>query len=148
MKWDAPSIARFAADAGFMRPDLHTATALALATTAGMDHFDWPVGFPGTGRYVGLWAIDADQHPEWSPDWLKRPENAATAAHDLTVRFGGFGWSAAWAAGRDQHYLAHAATAYTLEPFKELPSSQIRSRLSQHRIDAMGPRLRKLARNG
>lgn len=148
MKWDASSIAAFAADAGFTRPELHTATALALSTTAGMDHYDIPVGLPGCGRYVGLWAIDVDRYPQWSPDWMKQPENAAQAAHDLTVACAGFGWSAAWVAGREHHLLEHAATAHTTEPFRELPSSLIRSRTAAHHVTAMGARLERYTRHG
>lgn len=148
MKWEAPSVSRFAADAGFVRPDLHTATSIALAATNGIDHYDVAVGIPGAGRYVGLWAINIDEWPEYDPRWLIVPENAARAAYDLTVRNSGFGWSAVWRAGTDRHYLDHAATAHTTEPFRELPSSHIRVRSAQTQIDALGQRLGRLTQHG
>jgi hypothetical protein len=119
MKWDAATISRFAADAGFTRPDVHTATAIALAGSGGIDHYDIAAGAPGSGRYVGLWALNIDRWPQWSADELYAPERAAEVAYELTQRTGGFGWSAVWQAGSDRHWLDHAATAYGGAPFAE-----------------------------
>lgn len=148
MKWGTPTIAHYAATAGFVRPQLHTATALALASSGGIDHYDHCVGLPGTGRYVGLWAIDSDRWPEYSPDTLKDPWLAARAAYELTQRCGGFGWSSVWAAGHERPHLAHAATAYTLEPFRERPDSPITLWQAQRRITEIGTRLAKVGSRG
>lgn len=128
MKWEGPSISDYAARAGFVRPDLHTATAIALVGSAGLDHYDVAAGPPGTGRYVGLWALNVDEWPEYRADWLLNPANAARAAYELTKRVGGFGWSAVWRAGTERTWLDHAAQAATLPPYREDEHAPIASR--------------------
>lgn len=117
MKWDAASIQKFARDAGFVDPDTHTATAIAMAGTGGLDHYDIACGAPGSGRYVGLWAINTDAWPELSPESLLNPTGAARAAYELTRRCAGFGWSDVWKAGTDRRWLDHAGVASSMEPF-------------------------------
>jgi hypothetical protein len=148
MQWDPSTIAKFATDAGFLRPELYTAVAVSLAATNGIDHYDHTPGLPGTGRYVGLWAINADAWPEWTPEELKVPETAAEAAYVLTERSDGFGWSAVWGAGRDAHYFAQAVDATQYRPYRETPAPLIHTYTAVRRIEAMGQRLRKLHRNG
>lgn len=148
MKWGAPTVSRFAGLAGFVRPDLHTATAIALAASNGIDHYDHRAGLPGSGRWAGLWAINTDRWPEYTPDELTDPHRAAEAAYELTVRCGGFGWSDVWAAGRDRHYLALAATAHTLEPFRELSPAPIRTYTARRELDALAARCRSRTRHG
>lgn len=148
MKWGASTVAHFVAEAGFTRPDLHTATAIAMAGTNGIDHYDVAVGIPGSGRYVGLWAINVDEWPEYRADWLLEPHNAAKAAYDLTRRNAGFGWSAVWRNGCDRHWLTQAAVAHSLEPFREVTSAPIRSLVARRQIDTLGPRLERYKRNG
>lgn len=148
MQWDASSIAQFARDAGFGRPELYTAIAVALAATNGIDHYDHTPGLPGTGRYVGLWAMDTDLWPDWTPEQLKVPETAAQAAYQLTERLNGFGWSPVWTAGKDAHYFARAVDAAQYRPYREVPSPIVRTHLAQRQINAMGARLQRLFPNG
>lgn len=148
MKWAAPSVARFAGLAGFMRPELHTATAIALAATNGIDHYDHRAGLPGSGRWTGLWAVNVDRWPEYTPDELFDPQRAAEAAYELTRRCDGFGWSDVWNAHHDLHYLAQAATAYTLEPFRERSPAPIRTYTARRELDALAVRCRSRTRHG
>lgn len=119
MRWEAPSIAAYAQGAGFGRPDLHTATAIALAGSGGIDHYDVAAGAPGTGRWVGLWALNVDEWPEFPIDQLLTPDGAAGAAYELTQRCAGFGWSAVWRNGYERPWVDHAAVSYGLRPFQE-----------------------------
>ena len=148
MKWDPPSIVRYATDAGFAPPALHTAVAIALAASNGVDNCDFATGIPGTGRYVGLWGINTDEWPEYAPDAMKRPSEAATAAHELTTRLGNFGWSAVWRAGSERRWLGVAATASTRLPWGEIQHATIGLHVAQRVIDAMGHRLKKVGQHG
>lgn len=143
MKWEAPSISRFASDAGFAGRDLHVATAIALACSGGVDTFDCRVGYPGTGRYVGLWGVNVDHWTDYEPGELAVPARAAQVAHELTQRVGGFGWSAAWRAGSDRRHYAAAATASTRLPWTEREHHPIGTVLAQHRIDDLARQWRK-----
>lgn len=142
MKWDAPSIAQFGRDAGFAPPALHTATAIALAGTNGIDNYSMHVGIPGAGHYVGLYACNVDEWPEYTADELVVPSRAAEAAYELTQRVGGFGWSAVWRAGHDARHLDVAATASSRLPWGETQHAPIRMHVAQRQLDAMGRRIR------
>lgn len=148
MKWGAPSISRFAGLAGFMRPDLHTATAIALAATNGIDHYDHRAGLPGSGHWAGLWAINVDQWAEYTTDELTDPQRAADAAYELTRRCDGFGWSSVWCAGHERRYVAHAATSHTFEPFRELSAAPIRTYTARRELDALATRIRSRIAHG
>lgn len=143
MRWGAPSVARFATDAGFFPPALHVATAIALAATGGHDTYDCRVGLPGAGRYVGLWAIDTDRWTDYDPHALSVPANAAQAAYELTERCGGFGWSPVWRGGHERTYLRDAASASTRLPFGEHEQVPIANVTTQHRLDALGRKWQK-----
>jgi len=141
MRWEAPSISRFAQTAGFAPPALHTATAIALAGSGGIDHYDVRAGVPGCGRWVGLWALNTDEWPEYRPDDLHDPQAAANVAYALTVRCAGFGWSAVWRAGHDRRWAAHAATASSLDPFLEADHVPIHLNLAERQLAAIGRHL-------
>lgn len=119
MKWEAPTIAEFAREAGFVRPELHTATAIALAGSAGIDHYDLSAGAPGAGRWCGLWAVNVNEWPDYTSAELVEPRRAAAVAYELTRRCDGFGWSSHWRSGADRRYLAVAGTASSMAPFHE-----------------------------
>lgn len=148
MKWGAPSIAQFARDAGFFPPDLHTATAIALAGSGGLDNYDMHAGIPGAGRYVGLWAINVVQWPDYTADELVVPARAAQAAHELTERLGGFGWSAVWRARNERRFLDVAASGSTRLPWGETEHAPMGITTAHRQIHAMGQRLRKVRDDG
>lgn len=148
MRWEGPSIARFATDVGFTRPALHTATAIALAGSGGIDHYDVAAGSPGTGRYVGLWALNVDEWPDYTADELQAPQRAAEVAYELTQRCAGFGWSAVWRAGNDRRWLDHAAVAYGREPFGETEHTPIMLNRAERQVRTMAHRLGRHTRNG
>lgn len=148
MKWDAPSIAQYARDAGFAAPALHTATAIALAGTNGIDNYSMHAGIPGAGHYVGLWAINVDEWPEYSAAELVVPSRAAEAAYELTRRCAGFGWSAVWRGGHEAPHLDVAAEGSSRLPWGETQHAPIGLHVAQRKIDAMGQRLRTRYTNG
>lgn len=148
MKWGAPSIAQFARDAGFAGPDLHTATAIALAGSGGIDSYDLHAGIPGAGRYVGLWAINVHEWPDYTRDELVVPARAARAAYELTKRCDGFGWSAVWRARTERRHLGVAAAASSRLPWGETVHAPMGIVTAQRKIDAMGQRLRKAPPHG
>lgn len=148
MKWGAPSIARFAREAGFFPPGLHTATAIALAGSGGLDNYDMHAGIPGSGRYVGLWAINTARWPEYTPDELVVPARAAQAAYELTQRCDGFGWSAVWKAGTERRWLDVAAAGASRLPWGETEHAPMGITQAQRRIDDMGRRFRKARDDG
>lgn len=145
MKWGAPSVARYGEDAGFHPPELHTATSIAMVATNGIDHYDVACGIPGSGRYVGLWAINTDQWTDYSPDWLLTPQNAAQAAYELTRRCDGFGWSPVWQAGLERHWLNHAATAATFAPWGENEHHPNALHVNRHRMAELTAKARARA---
>jgi hypothetical protein len=99
--------------AGFDHDGIVTATALAIATSGGIDDYDYRPGLPGCGHYVGLWGVDTDRWPWLADRPLHDPRVAATAAYELWRDHDGWSWSPAWAAGHWQHYTQHAATEMT-----------------------------------
>lgn len=125
MKLEPATIAHYASHAGFVGPDLHTATAIAWVGSGGLDHYDFSAGSPGVGRYVGLWAIDVCEWPDYAVDTLMAPQSAARAAHELTERVGSFAWSSVWRTGSERPWLDHAARAATEHPFRERETSPI-----------------------
>lgn len=132
MRWTPATIHRFATEAGFTRPDVHTAVAIALAASGGHDTFDHRCGIPCAGRYVGLWGIDAVEHPDLPYD-LHDPRDAAKAAYALTQEAGGFGWSAHWRAGHHAQYREVARTHSGHVPFHEREYAPVTSTLLAHR---------------
>lgn len=148
MRWEAPSIARFATEAGFVRPDVHTATALALASSGGLDHYDLSAGIPGAGRWVGLWGLNVDEWPEYAADELTDPERAAQVAYELTQRCVGFGWSSSWRAGRERHWLDHVIAAHGRDPFTETDHVPIVLNRAERQITALAHRTRGRHRYG
>jgi len=120
MKWTAAQIARVAAAAGFGPADTVTATAVALATSGGLDNYDHRYGYPGTGRQRGLWGIDTDRWPAYADRPLDVPAVNATTARELCVAHDGWSWSPTWFAGHWAAYVPHAGTertrAYTGQP--------------------------------
>jgi hypothetical protein len=115
MRWDAVELARFARNAGFHRDDVPTAAALALATSGGVDTYNFRPGSPGSGHYVGLWGVDVDRWPDYADTMLYDPQRAAGVAYELTEAHDGFGWSSTFLAGHHRPYVAHAATEATRE---------------------------------
>lgn len=141
MKWDASSIAEFGRRAGFAPPALHTATAIALAGSGGIDNYALRTGIPGTGHYVGLYALNVDEWPEYTADELVVPSRAAEAAHELTERVGGFGWSAVWRGAHEHRHLDVAATASSRLPWGETQHAPIGLHVVRRQLDAMGRRM-------
>lgn len=119
MKYGATTITHFARDAGFVSADVAPAVAIALAASHGIPHYDISAGVPGAGRWVGLWGINVDEWTDYLADELHDPTRAATAAHELTVRVGGFGWSAHWRAGADRAWRDVAVAGSVGAPFQE-----------------------------
>jgi Lysozyme like domain len=117
--WAARSIAKFARDGGFYGDDVKVATAIALAATGGHDHYDMRAGVPGSGHWMGLWAIDADEHPDLVARDLLDPYAAARAAKQLTDDADGFDWSPVWRNGSYRTLLEHAGVESGREPFTE-----------------------------
>jgi Lysozyme like domain len=105
MRWNASELARFARD-----DDVVTATAVALATSGGIDQYVYQPGSPGVGRYVGLWGIDTDRWPDYADRTLQAPHVNAQTARELVEQYGGWGWSAAARAGTHLAHMAHAGT--------------------------------------
>lgn len=135
MRWEPATIAHFATRAGFVRPDVYTAVACAIAASGGLDHFDHRNGPPGCGRYVGLWGIDTDVHTQYDPDELGAPETAARAAYELTTAHGGFGWSPVWRAGYDRRHVDEAVAALGGYPFQEREHLPVASAAYRHGLD-------------
>lgn len=148
MRWEAPTVAQFARDAGFHGPALHVATSIALAASGGLDHYDVSAGAPGAGRWVGLWALNTDEWPEYSPGELTDPQRAAQVAYELTQRCAGFGWSSAWRAGRDRPFYEHAATSSTLPAYQEREFATIGVLHHERLLDAMARRIERKSDRG
>lgn len=135
MKWAAVEIARFARDAGFHRDDVPEAVALAIATSGGIDTYDFRAGLAGTGRYVGLWGIDVDRWP-WAADRdLAVPQHSAQAAYDLTTHHGGLHWSPVWALGHHAHYVEHAGVEASRELHTQAPDTPVTMHRSHDLIE-------------
>jgi len=113
VRWDAAELARVAGGAGFAGDALVTATALALATSGGLDSYRFRPGSPGSGDYRGLWGVDVDRYPDLAGRPLEVPRVNAATAYELWRDVRGFGWSPWWSAGQWQHWQAHAGTART-----------------------------------
>lgn len=109
MKLDTATIANVARGAGFVGPDLHVATALALASSGGLTHYRHVYGLAGCGDLRGLWAMDIDRLAVDPAVDLYDPHTAAETAYALTEGHDGFGWSATYRAGAHLPYLDHAA---------------------------------------
>lgn len=144
MMWQAEQVARFARGAGFHTDAVTTATAVALASSGGVAHYDHAVGVPGAGHYVGLWAIDIDRWPEYADRDLHVPYQAAEAAYDLTERHGGWSWSAVHEAGHHLAYVAHAGTARTKELHAQAPAAPFTIHHTDDTIRHCGARLAQL----
>lgn len=144
MRWDAAQIAKVARAAGFGHDDTVTATALALVTSGGLDHYDYRPGSPGSGRYVGLWGIDVDRWPWYQSRPLEVPFVAAQTAYELVRDHWGWHWSPWYVAGQWRHYIDHAGTEasrdYADQPLER--SNTITT--SSHRIAAAVARARAL----
>lgn len=134
MRYEPPTLAALATDAGFVRGELPTAVAIAIAASGGHPHHDHPTGMAGCGRYVGLWGVDVDAYPEWAPADLYDPQAAARAAYDLTRRYDGFGWSAHWRAGTDRPHHAWAGTALVAHPYRDVEHRPIVSVIHADRL--------------
>lgn len=144
MRWDASEIAKVAQHAGFGHDDTVTATALALVTSGGLDHFDWRPGSPGSGRYVGLWGIDVDRFPWYLRRPLEVPVVAAQTAYELVRDHWGWHWSPWWTAGHWQAYVDHAGTEST----KTYSGQRAAVPFTAHNADRLHLELRDaLARN-
>ena len=135
MRWDALEITRFARGAGFARDDVVTATALALATSGGIDHYEFAPGSPGVGRYVGLWGIDTDAWPVFADTDLFVPQHAATAAHALFELVGGWEWSPTFMAGAHRAHLAAAGVSITDELRVQVAKNPLTFHRTGQRID-------------
>lgn len=134
MRWSPATIAHYATGAGFVRPDVYTATAIALAASGGIDHYDHSPGVPGAGRYVGLWGVDTDEWPDLAHDVLT-PHGAAVAAYELTRRCGGFDWSSCARAGAHLRHLDTAVQAMAGRPFTETVPAPITVLVGRHHLD-------------
>lgn len=125
MKWAAVELARFARGAGFHRDDVPEAVALALATSGGIDTYDFRTGLAGCGHYMGLWGVDVDRWP-WAGDRdLHVPHHAAAVAYELTQHHGGWHWSPVWALGHHVHYVEHAAVEASREMAAQTPAEPV-----------------------
>lgn len=113
MRWDAHQIANVARAAGFDHADTVTATAVALATSGGLDHYDYSPGSPGSGRYVGLWGIDTDRWPWYRSRPLEVPAVSARTVWELCRDHRGWHWSPTYEAGSWQHFVDYAGTEAT-----------------------------------
>lgn len=113
MRWDAHQLANVARAAGFAHDDVVTATALAISTSGGLDHYDYRPGSPGSGRYVGLWGIDVDRFPWLAARPLEVPQVAAQTAYELVADHWGWHWSPWYVAGHWRAHVEHAGTEST-----------------------------------
>lgn len=145
MKWGAPTIAEFGRYAGFAGAELHTATAIALAASGGVDHYELAAGTPGCGHWVGLYGVNVDEWPDYTADELREAQRAADVAYELTRRVGGFGWSSHWRAGADRRWLTYAGTAASVAPFYDSEHVPVAANLYEHHVAQI--RARVLARS-
>lgn len=125
MKWAALEIARFVRGAGFAHEDIAEVTALAIATSGGIDTYDFRTGLAGCGHYVGLWGVDVDRWPGYATADLHVPQHAAQAAYDLTRDHGDLSWSPVHATGHHVAYVAHAGTEATREYHAQRPGEPV-----------------------
>ena len=114
MKWDDPSVAGFARQAGWQGGDVALATAVALATSAGDDAYEYAAPFHLPGLFVGLWGVDVETFPEFDASLMRNPVYNAEAAHSIWLRLGrSWGWNAAYNSGFYRRFAAEAALATT-----------------------------------
>ena len=110
MRLTAQQIAQYAAAAGFTGPDLGTAVAIALAESAGYTNAK---NTDGESSW-GLWQINVQAHPEYSPALLLDPMQNARAAFAI--------YSAAGRKFRDwTTYNNGAYLAYLEQPIGSAP---------------------------
>lgn len=140
MRLEAPTLHALAERAGFVRPELPVAVAIALVASGGHPHHDHPVGAPGTGRYVGLWGIDVDRWGDYDAESLYDPWAAAQAAYALTRRNDGFGWSAHWRAGTDRAHYETAISAAAARPYRDTEYLPVMSTLYGQRLAHLAER--------
>lgn len=125
MRYNRATIAQFAREVGFLPEELPTATALAWVGSGGHPHLDYAPNVPGAGRYVGLWAIDTDEHSQYTPEELASPHGAARAARELTTAHEGFDWSAIYRAGGHRGHLEPCELAAAQHPYQERVTAPI-----------------------
>ena len=110
MRWDDPSLAGFARQAGWQGGDVNLAVAIILAASGGDDVYDYQVPFAGASHYVGLFGIDVVASPEFDISLMRNPVYNAQAAYTLWLRAGrSFEWSDAFVTGRYRTKSAEAA---------------------------------------
>jgi Lysozyme like domain len=73
------NIAMYAANAGFLGPDLQVAVAVALAESSGYADVVGDL-LVTPGGSVGLWQINLKAHPQYSASQLMDPQTNANAA--------------------------------------------------------------------
>jgi Lysozyme like domain len=114
MRWDDPSIAGFARQAGWAGGDVALATAIALAASGGDDAYeDAPLWGAGQ-HYVGLWGVDITANPQYDASLMRNPVYSAEAAHTLWLASGRrWDWSPVYRSGAYRHFAAEAAFATT-----------------------------------
>jgi Lysozyme like domain len=78
-------ISNYAAEAGFVDPDLDTAVAVAMAESSGDPS---AVGDLNVGGSYGLWQINLKYHPEYTADELSDPQTNANAAYAIYAAAG------------------------------------------------------------
>jgi len=112
MMWQAPALCGFAESAGFVRADVPTAVAVALAASGGNDAY---VAEPWGGSRtvsVGLWQIVCDR---WDTDRLTLlldPYSNARAALALFEDAGArWGWCDGYRSGRWSLFVDQAERA-------------------------------------
>jgi len=119
MKWEAPSLAHFATDAGFPRSILAGVVACALATSGGHDNYELTAGVPGSGHWKGLWGLNVDRWAEYAELDLYDPRAAAAAAYRLTARTSSLRWCPAFDSGQWKGYVPHVTGQLSFAPFGE-----------------------------
>ena len=108
MKLPAAHIANIARNAGVPELRVPTFTAVALASSGGLTHYEYCYPMAGVGHQKGLWALDVDTYPEYAATDLFDPHTAAEAAREITERTGGFDWNGAYRSGVWRRFHHHA----------------------------------------
>lgn len=100
MRWPPARVAGFIRDAGWPEDQLATATAVALASSQGDDHFTWVVGDPPVIDERGLFAIDdvVDEVPA-DVDLFDPVANARFALLLWRRTGGDWSWNSAYRSG-------------------------------------------------
>lgn len=97
---------------------LAIAVAIAMAESGGNETKVSPINSDGSYD-VGLWQINSihrRDHPTWTTEWLKNPENNAAAM--ATISSNGLNWRpwTVYKTGRYKDYLAQARKAVASRP--------------------------------